>query len=465
MLFRSGIAGATQHPQVDYNGLLYSSVPYASAPSQAVNFVASHDGYTVIDKLRLDHARQFISSFDRPNLRYAIVEKKTSKEQLLTFIRREHEGDSGIVYCLSRKRVESTAEWLRSKEIRALPYHAGLDAEIRAKNQTTFLREDGVVMVATIAFGMGINKPDVRFVAHLDLPKSIENYYQETGRAGRDGLPAEAMLFYDPADMAWLRRCLEEKPAGPLQDIERHKLNAMGAFAEAQTCRRLVLLNYFGEGRQEPCGNCDICLDPPKQYDGLMDARKALSTIYRVNQRFGMGYVVEVLRGANNQRIREMGHDKLPVYGIGREQSHEHWVSVIRQLIHLGLVTQNIAQHSALQLTEAARPVLRGEVPLQLAVPRIVALKPKAMQKSFGGNYDRKLFAKLRKLRKAIADEENIPPYVVFNDATLIEMAEQMPVSPSEMLSVNGVGMRKLERFGKEFMALIRAHVDGDDEE
>jgi hypothetical protein len=246
------------------------------------------------------------------------------------------------------------------------------------------------------------------------------------------------------------------KPAGPLQDIERHKLNAMGAFAEAQTCRRLVLLNYFGEGRQEPCGNCDICLDPPKQYDGLMDARKALSTIYRVNQRFGMGYVVEVLRGANNQRIREMGHDKLPVYGIGREQSHEHWVSVIRQLIHLGLVTQNIAQHSALQLTEAARPVLRGDVPLQLAVPRIVALKPKAMQKSFGGNYDRKLFAKLRKLRKAIADEENIPPYVVFNDATLIEMAEQSPLTAGEMLSVNGVGTRKLERFGKEFMALIR---------
>ncbi|MCW3346992.1 RecQ family ATP-dependent DNA helicase [Escherichia coli] len=345
------------------------------------------------------------------------------------------------------------------------PEYAGLENNVRADVQEKFQRDDLQIVVATVAFGMGINKPNVRFVVHFDIPRNIESYYQETGRAGRDGLPAEAMLFYDPADMAWLRRCLEEKPQGQLQDIERHKLNAMGAFAEAQTCRRLVLLNYFGEGRQEPCGNCDICLDPPKQYDGSTDAQIALSTIGRVNQRFGMGYVVEVIRGANNQRIRDYGHDKLKVYGMGRDKSHEHWVSVIRQLIHLGLVTQNIAQHSALQLTEAARPVLRGESSLQLAVPRIVALKPKAMQKSFGGNYDRKLFAKLRKLRKSIADESNVPPYVVFNDATLIEMAEQMPITASEMLSVNGVGMRKLERFGKPFMALIRAHVDGDDEE
>ena len=404
-----------------------------------------------------------VSSFDRQNIRYTLVEKFKPLDQLWRFVQ-DQRGKSGIIYCNSRAKVEDTAARLQSRGLSVGAYHAGLDNDRRAQVQEAFQRDDLQIVVATVAFGMGINKPNVRFVVHFDIPRNIESYYQETGRAGRDGLPAEAMLFYDPADMAWLRRCLEEKPAGPLQDIERHKLNAMGAFAEAQTCRRLVLLNYFGEGRQEPCGNCDICLDPPKQYDGLMDARKALSTIYRVNQRFGMGYVVEVLRGANNQRIRDLNHDKLPVYGIGREQSHEHWVSVIRQLIHLGLVTQNIAQHSALQLTEAARPVLRGEVPLQLAVPRIVALKPKAMQKSFGGNYDRKLFAKLRKLRKAIADEENIPPYVVFNDATLIEMAEQSPLTAGEMLSVNGVGTRKLERFGKEFMALIRAHVDGDDE-
>lgn len=403
-----------------------------------------------------------ISSFDRPNIRYMLVEKFKPLDQLIRYVQ-DQRGKSGIIYCNSRAKVEDTAARLQSRGISAAAYHAGLENDVRANVQEKFQRDDLQIVVATVAFGMGINKPNVRFVVHFDIPRNIESYYQETGRAGRDGLPAEAMLFYDPADMAWLRRCLEEKPQGQLQDIERHKLNAMGAFAEAQTCRRLVLLNYFGEGRQETCGNCDICLDPPRRYDGLVDAQKALSCIYRVNQRFGMGYVVEVLRGANSQRIRELQHDKLPVYGIGREQSHEHWVSVIRQLIHLGLVTQNIANHSALQLTEAARPVLRGDVPLMLAVPRVAVLKPRLSQKVFGGNYDRKLFAKLRKLRKAIADDENIPPYVVFNDATLIEMAEQMPVSPGEMLSVNGVGMRKLERFGQPFMALIRDHLDGDD--
>lgn len=239
--------------------------------------------------------------------------------------------------------------------------------------------------MATVAFGMGINKPNVRFVVHFDIPRNIESYYQETGRAGRDGLPAEAMMLYDPADMAWLRRCLEEKPPGAMQDIERHKLNAMGAFAEAQTCRRLVLLNYFDEGRQQPCDNCDICLDPPRRYDGLVDAQKALSTIYRVGQRFGMGYIVEVIRGAANQRIKEQGHDQLPVYGIGREHSHEHWVSVLRQLIHLGLVTQNISQHSALQLTEAARPVLRAEHSLMLAVPRLAVAKPRLSSSRLAG--------------------------------------------------------------------------------
>ena len=383
-----------------------------------VALTATADETTRLDIVRLlglnDPLIQ-ISSFDRPNIRYMLMEKFKPLDQLMRYVQ-EQRGKSGIIYCNSRAKVEDTAARLQSRGISAAAYHAGLENHIRADVQEKFQRDD-------------------------------------------------LMLFYDPADMAWLRRCLEEKPQGQLQDIERHKLNAMGAFAEAQTCRRLVLLNYFGEGRQEPCGNCDICLDPPKQYDGVKDAQIALSTIGRVNQRFGMGYVVEVIRGANSQRIRELGHDKLKVYGMGREQSHEHWVSVIRQLIHLGFVTQNIAQHSALQLTDASRPLLRGEVALQLAVPRIVALKPRVMQKSFGGNYDRKLFAKLRKLRKAIADEENIPPYVVFNDATLIEMAEQMPVSASEMLSVNGVGMRKLERFGKAFMALIRAHVDGDDEE
>lgn len=414
--------------------------------------------------LQLDDSLIQISSFDRPNIRYTLVEKFKPTEQLLRYVQ-DQRGKCGIIYCNSRAKVEDTAARLQSRGLSVGAYHAGMDNAHRAQVQEAFQRDDLQIVVATVAFGMGINKPNVRFVVHFDIPRNIESYYQETGRAGRDGLPAEALMLYDPADMAWLRRCLDEKAPGPLQDIERHKLNAMGAFAEAQTCRRLVLLNYFGEGRQQPCDNCDICLDPPRRYDGLVEAQKALSGIYRVGQRFGMGYIVEVLRGANNQRIRDMQHDKLPIYGIGKDQSHEHWVSVLRQLIHLGLVTQNIAMHSALQLTEAARPVLRGEASLMLAVPRLVTVKTRSSsQKSYGGNYDRKLFAKLRKLRKAIADENNVPPYVVFNDASLIEMAEQMPITASEMLGVNGVGQKKLERFGKPFMVMIRDHVDGDEE-
>ena len=418
----------------------------------------------IVRLLQLNDPLIQISSFDRPNIRYMLVEKFKPTEQLLRYVQ-DQRGKCGIIYCNSRAKVEDTAERLKSRGLSVGAYHAGMDNAHRAQVQDAFQRDDLQIVVATVAFGMGINKPNVRFVVHYDIPRNIESYYQETGRAGRDGLPAEAMMLYDPADMAWLRRCLEEKAPGPLQDIERHKLNAMGAFAEAQTCRRLVLLNYFGEGRQQPCANCDICLDPPRRYDGMVEAQKALSCIYRVDQRFGMGYVVEILRGANNQRIRDLQHDKLPVYGIGRDQSHEHWTSVLRQLIHLGLVTQNITRHSALQLTEAARPVLRGEAPLMLAVPRLVTTKARSSSpKFFGGNYDRKLFAKLRKLRKSIADESNVPPYVVFNDATLVEMAEQMPLTASEMLSINGVGHKKLERFGRPFMVMIKQHVAGDDD-
>lgn len=414
----------------------------------------------ILQRLQLHEPFIQVSSFDRPNIRYTLVDKYKPTDQLLTNLR-DQRGKCGIIYCNSRAKVEDITARLQSRGWSVGAYHAGLEADERARVQEAFQRDDLQIVVATVAFGMGINKPNVRFVFHLDIPRNIESYYQETGRAGRDGLPAEAMMLYDPADMGWLRRCLDEKSPGLSQDIERHKLNAMGAFAEAQTCRRLVLLNYFGENRQAACGNCDICLDPPRRYDGLVDAQKALSTIYRVGQRFGMGYIVEVLRGAANQRIKEFGHDKLPVYAIGRDQSHEHWVNVLRQLIHLGLVTQNISQHSALQLTESARPVLRSESPLQLAVPRIIVTKTRpVVSRLSGSQYDKKLFAKLRKLRKAIADEENIPPYVVFNDATLIELSEIQPISPSEMLGINGIGQRKLERFGRPFMQLIKQHLD-----
>ena len=414
-------------------------------------------------RLRLNDPLIHISSFDRPNIRYTLVEKYKPFDQLWMFVRGQ-KGQCGIIYCNSRNKVEDVAARLQKRGLSVAAYHAGLENSQRELVQDAFLKDNIQVVVATVAFGMGINKSNVRFVVHFDIPRNIESYYQETGRAGRDGVSAEAVLFYDPADMAWLRRCLDEKPAGPQKDIEQHKLNAMGAFAQAQTCRRLVLLNYFGENRQTACGNCDICLDPPKQYDGLLEAQQALSCIYRVGQRFGLGYIVDVLRGSNNQRIREYGHDKLSVYGIGKDKSQEHWISVLRQMIHLGLITQNIANYSALQLTESARPVLRGELPLQLAVPRIQNVKPRQTARSYGGNYDKKLFAKLRKLRKSIADEDNIPPFVVFNDATLIEMAEQCPVRANDLLLINGVGERKLERFGNAFMALIREHLTGTDD-
>lgn len=449
----------------EYRALGQLKLRYPQLPVIALTATADEATRNdIVRLLELNDPLIQVSSFDRPNIRYTLVEKFKPLDQLIRFVQ-DQRGKSGIIYCNSRAKVEDTAARLQSRGLSVGAYHAGLDNETRARVQEGFQRDDLQIVVATVAFGMGINKPNVRFVVHFDIPRTIESYYQETGRAGRDGLPAEAVLLYDPADMAWLRRCLEEKPAGAQQDVERHKLNAMNAFAEAQTCRRLVLLNYFGEGKQNACGNCDVCLDPPKRYDGLLDAQKALSVVARVGQRFGLGYVVEVLRGSNNQRIREYGHEKLTVYGIGKEHSNEHWTSVVRQLIHLGLIMQNIAMHSALQLTESARPVLRGEIPLQLAVPRIQTLKIKSTsrQKTYGGNYDHKLFAKLRKLRKSLADENNVPPYVVFNDTTLLEMAEHLPISPSDLLDITGVGQRKLEKFGRPFMTMIRDHIDNGD--
>jgi ATP-dependent DNA helicase RecQ len=301
---------------------------------------------------------------------------------------------------------------------------------------------------------MGIDKPNVRYVFHYDIPRNIEAYYQETGRAGRDGTEAEAVLLYDPADANWLRRMIEENEDEQQRRVESHKFNAIVAFAEAQTCRRQVLLNYFGEYLATACGNCDVCLDPPKQYDGLQDAQKALSCVYRLGQRFGIGYVIEVLRGSMSQRILEQGHDKLSTHGIGKHASHEHWMSVLRQLIHLGLLQQNIARSSVLQLTEAARPFLKGELPLSLAVPRINTTKQSKKTANYGV-YDKRLFALLRNLRKRLADEESVPPFVVFNDATLIEMAQQQPQTQHEMLAISGVGLKKLERYGYQFLALI----------
>ncbi|MBY5948594.1 ATP-dependent DNA helicase RecQ [Photobacterium rosenbergii] len=418
----------------------------------------------IVARLALQEQHTYLGSFDRPNIRYTLQEKYKPMAQLTRYLSGMR-GQCGIVYCNSRKRVEQISEKLNEGGVRAAAYHAGMDHDERAWVQEAFQRDDVQIVVATVAFGMGINKSNVRFVVHYDIPRNIESYYQETGRAGRDGLPAEAILFYDPSDLAWLRRCLDEKEEGPQKLVESHKLNAMGAFAEAQTCRRQVLLNYFGEAREEPCGNCDVCLDPPKHFDALELSQKALSCVYRVNQSFGITHVVEVLRGMQNQRIREHGHDKLSTYGIGREHSHEFWVSILRQLIHRGFLTQNIVRSSILQLTAKAREVLRGEVPLELAVPRLdIAARSAKSDKMANRQYDKKLFAKLRKLRKAIADEEDLPPYVVFNDASLMEMAERLPTSAGELLAVNGVGHRKLEKYGNAFMGLIEDHLTAGEE-
>ncbi|EGQ8137681.1 ATP-dependent DNA helicase RecQ [Vibrio parahaemolyticus] len=413
----------------------------------------------ILERLRLHEPHVHLGSFDRPNIRYNLVEKHKPISQIIRYLDTQ-KGNCGIIYCGSRKKVEMVTEKLCNNHIRAAGYHAGMDADERAYVQEAFQRDDIQIVVATVAFGMGINKPNVRFVVHFDIPRNIESYYQETGRAGRDGLPAEAMMLYDPADISWLRRMLDEKDDGPQKQVESHKLNAMNAFAEAQTCRRQVLLNYFGEYREKPCGNCDICLDPPKHFDATEEARKALSCVYRVNQSFGMTYVVEVLRGMQNIRVREHGHDKISTYGIGRDHSHDYWVSIFRQLIHKGLLFQNITRNSTLQLTEEARPLLRGDVSLELAVPRLdTAARAAKSDKLTSKNYDKKLFAKLRKLRKSIADEDGLPPYVVFSDATLIDMAEILPTSYGEMLAVSGVGQRKLEKYADPFLDLIQEHI------
>ena len=412
----------------------------------------------ILHHLRLNDPHTYLGSFDRPNIRYTVQEKFKPMEQLAKFIVGQ-KGKSGIVYCNSRKKVEEITEKLSARNISVMGYHAGMSVQQRETVQNAFQRDNIQVVVATVAFGMGINKSNVRFVVHFDLPRSIESYYQETGRAGRDDLPSQAVMFYDPADYAWLQKMLLEEPESEQRDIKQHKLQAIGAFAESQTCRRLVLLNYFGESRQEPCKNCDICLDPPRKYDGLVDAQKVMSVIYRTGQAFGMHYIISVLRGLNHQKIRQYGHDQLSVYGIGKDQSQDYWVSVIRQLIHLGLIKQNIVNNSALQLTEEARPVLRSEMKLELATPRLTFSASAYSQKQTTARYDKDLFARLRFLRKQIADKENIPPYVVFNDATLEEMAQFTPTTKAEMLDINGVGERKLERFGDAFMNLIQLHL------
>ncbi|MDB5795087.1 MAG: recQ [Noviherbaspirillum sp.] len=412
-------------------------------------------------RLQLEDAAQFVSSFDRPNIRYQIVEKTNARKQLLDFIQSEHAEDAGVVYCLSRKKVEETAEFLNAHGINALPYHAGMDLPTRTSNQARFLREESIVMVATIAFGMGIDKPDVRFVAHLDLPKSIEGYYQETGRAGRDGEPAEAWMANGLQDVVQQRRMIDESEADEaFKRIQTAKLDAMLGLCETMGCRRVRLLDYFAQP-SGPCGNCDICLNPPVSYDGSVQMQKLLSTVYRVDQRFGPAHVIDVLRGAESEKIRQWRHDKLSTFGIGQEIGEAEWRAIVRQAIALGLVVVDHDAYGALKLTEEARPVLRGERKVQLRqYQKPVRQKRQASRSKGYAESDlpasaQAIFEKLRWWRVETARKHNVPAYVIFHDATMREIAKAKPLSLNELRNISGVGERKLETYGEEIVALI----------
>jgi ATP-dependent DNA helicase RecQ len=415
----------------------------------------------IISRLGLDAARIFVSSFDRPNIRYTIVERDNPRKQLLAFLA-DHRDAAGIVYCLSRRKVDETAAWLCEQGIAALPYHAGLDAGTRQKHQQRFLREDGVVMVATIAFGMGIDKPDVRFVAHLDLPKSLEAYYQETGRAGRDGEPSEGWMTYGLNDVVIHRQMIEESPSPVEQKrVERQKLDAMLAYCESARCRRVVLLNYFGE-EAAPCGNCDVCIDPPEVWDGTVAAQKALSAALRTGQRFGAGHLIDILRGKSTEKVKQFGHDSLPTFAVGADMDDMGWRSVFRQLLAGGLLEADAQAYGALKLTDEARPVLKGETTLTLR-RHAVRTKGKSAKTSRGKSStnntvaasDSPLFDALRGWRADKAREQGVPAYVILHDRTLHELATLRPQSLTALLDVPGIGLAKAERYGEALLELL----------
>lgn len=412
----------------------------------------------IVNVLGLHQARLFTTSFDRPNIRYSVLEKHRPQGQLNRFLSR-HPDSSGIVYALSRKRVEEIAGALSDRGYSAAAYHAGLSPQVRRDVQEQFIRDDVSIVVATVAFGMGIDKPNVRFVVHYDLPRHMEGYYQETGRAGRDGLAAEALLLFGTQDVAMARYHLDQNANENQRRIESHKLNSMVGFAESLTCRRRVLLGYLGEQMEVDCGNCDVCLDPPERYDATEASRKVLSCVYRVGQSFGVKHVVDVLRGADNERIRKFNHERLSTYGIGGEYSSAEWSSIIRQLIHRGYLIQDIASFSVLKLTPKASSLLRAQETLELARPRVQEKIKKKKRKTGPiaelSEDDLRLFETLREIRKQLAEEQGVPPYVIFGDVALVEMSSERPSTEEEFLEINGVGQVKLERHGSIFLEAI----------
>ena len=441
---------------------LYPEIPMIALTATA----EAHTRQDIQRLLRLPNQRCFVSGFDRPNIRYTVVEKTKPMDQLHAFLK-TRTGESGIIYCLSRKRVEKVTEQLQERGYHVAAYHAGLAASERRQVQNDFLQDNLQLIVATIAFGMGIDKSNVRYIVHFDIPKNIEGYYQETGRAGRDGMAAEALLLFGYGDVAVAKGLIENSENPERRRIESHKLNSMVGFAEALSCRRQVLVGYFGDSLDGDCGNCDICLNPPEMLDVTVDAQKALSCVYRLNQRFGMGYVIDVLRGtsgANGERISRSGHDRLSTYGIGTEQSADYWRSLIRHLVHKGYLSQDVGEYSVLKLLGPAKGLMRGAETLTMARPRVRAASAKAEKKAAKRkageiDYDQSLFDKLRALRKRIADAAHVPPYVVFSDATIAQMAADKPTDKAAFLRVNGVGANKLEKYGEAFLDEIRAYT------
>ena len=447
----------------DYTALSFLAERFEGVPRIALTATADRaTRKDIIERLKLEGGKIFIGGFDRPNIHYSILERNNPKKQVYDFIMNNHPEDSGIIYCISRKKVEDMAEWLQKKNIHALPYHAGLTPEVRSRNQDRFLRDDKVIIVATIAFGMGIDKPDVRFVAHMNIPKSIEAYYQETGRAGRDGLPANAYMIYGMDDAVMQRNWIEDSEAPEIQKrIEHQKLNALLGLCEAAICRRQILLEYFDD-RGEPCGNCDTCDTKPETFDGTTPAQMALSAVYRTGQRFGMVYVVDVLLGMMDDRIIQFGHDQQSTFGIGKEWSKPEWQNIFRQLVSRNLLMVDVNEYNGIKITEKGFAFLKKKESIDF---RKLSVKQKARRNKstrrskpvMSDESDQELFEKLKEARQAMAKKRKVPAYVIFHDKTLIELAGRRPQSFEEMLEINGIGESKLEKFGQSLLDVILA--------
>lgn len=423
----------------------------------------------IVERLKLENAQQFVSSFDRPNIRYRITQKNNARQQLEAFLEAEHPNDAGIVYCLSRRKVEETAEWLKSRGWNALPYHAGLDANIRNTHQRKFLREEGIIMVATIAFGMGIDKPNVRFVAHLDLPKSMESYYQETGRAGRDGLPANAWMTYGLGDVVSMRQMLDSGDAPEeRKQVERRKLDALLGFCESTGCRHQTILRYFGEQHDGNCNQCDNCLEPVDTWNATQAAQMALSCVYRTGQRFGVVHLIDVLLGKNTSRIEQFQHDQLSTFGIGKALSQQQWSSVFRQLVSGGYLETDIQAYGGIKLTEMARPVLKGEIEVWLRRDEDTTKRKSSkaergarVKEGYAEANEDPLWHALKAKRTELAREQGVPPYVIFHDSTLLEILNQKPGSLTEMGNISGIGQAKLTRYGDDFLQVLEDFANG----